>query len=225
MRNPVAEQPHQHVPFEPSGGLHLPRDVGTPASVEQAVEARWSSTIGRVNARMYQQGFYDLPIPQISCPEVTTDALMTTDMRQYTVVYEGLLRWYNYAAVLYARCRATLLGVDNAMGDIAAKKRIGFRQHNQVVTKDQRLSVAEMDDSIDQDPVYNDLKLQQQELQQFKLQLETRVEGLERSLRVVSRQIEIRKTESQSGNRMGNMPSPGPYPGPQAPPQGQWGGR
>ena len=112
MRQPVPEQmPPLDQPYPQGGGLQLPDNVGTAHSVAVAVESRWGGTIARVNARLQQQGFYDVQMPELRCPEVTTDALLTTDVRTYTVVYDGLLRWFNYTGVLYARVRATLLGV------------------------------------------------------------------------------------------------------------------
>lgn len=217
-------QPPLNEGYPQPGGLHLPRDVGTAQSVAAAVESRWGSTIARVNNRLQQQGFYDVTMPDVHCPEVTTDILLTTDVRTYTVAYEGLLRWFNYTGVLYARIRATLLGVENEMDTIASKKRTLLREYNRKLEKTQKKDVVnadEMEDIINEDVVYSDLKLQKQELMQAKIQLEARVEGLERSLRVVSRQVEIRKVESMGGNRAQNMPNPLPLPGPS---RGQWGG-
>lgn len=216
-------QPPLDQPYEAAGGLALPRDVGTAQSVASAAESRWGSTITRVNERLRAQGFHEVQMPDIHCPEVTTEALLTTDVRTYTVVYEGLLRWFNYTGVLYARVRATLLGIENEMDAIASKKRIKLREFNRALDKAEKkdaVNAEEMEDIINEDIVYSDLKLQKQELTQAKIQLEARVEALERSLRVVSRQVEIRKAESLGGNRAQNMPNPNAYPGPQ---QGSWG--
>jgi hypothetical protein len=202
--------------------------MGTPESVAAATESRWSATITRVNAKMKSSGFFDLPIPQMACPDVTADALLTNDVKQYTITYEGQLRWFNYTVVLLAACRATLLGVDNEMEDIAAKTRIKLREFNKNASKEDKVGAQEMSDIIDQDIVYNDLKLQQQELMQHKYLMQARLDVLELCLKVVSRTVEIRKTESQGGNRVNNLPNPNAYPGPhQQPqqPQGQWGGR
>ena len=216
-------QPPLDQPYAPAGGLALPRDVGTAQSVADAAESRWGSTIARVNERLRAQGFYEVQMPDIQCPEVTTEALLTTDVRTYTVVYEGLLRWLNYTSVLYAHVRATLLGVENEMDSIASKKRIGLRAFNRALEKAEKKDIVnaeEMEDIINEDVIYSDLKLQKQELLQSKIELEARVEALERGLRVVSRQVEIRKAESLGGNRVQNMPNPNAYPGPQ---QGSWG--
>ena len=225
MRTPVTGQPQFTPQPAEAGGLHIPVAIGTPASVATAVESRWSSTIERVNARMKSRGFYDLPTPQIACPDVTAEALLTNDINQYTVTYEGQLRWFNYAVVLLASCKATLLGVDNEMEDIAAKTRIKLREFNKGARKEDKVGTQEMADMIDQDPVYNDLKLQQQELTQNKLLLQARYEMLELCLKVVSRQVEIRKAEGQAGSRGQNLPNQNNYPGPhqQQPQQGQWG--
>lgn len=190
-----------------SGGLQLPKDVGIGESVAKATEAAWS-TIERVNARMTARGLDSNPDPDIECPIVTAEALLTPDITKYTTVYAAQLRWYNYVVVLLADVRAILLEVENAMEDLAAQRRIEFKERNKQVGKksDDWMSEQEMKDRILQDPTYKNLKQQQQLLEQERIKLDAKSDMLERNLKTISRQIENRKAEAAGGQREGNMP-------------------
>lgn len=193
-------------PYTGGLGLQLPpqKDVGISESEAQAAENAWS-TIERVRARMDARGLLENPEPRVECPVVTAEALLTTDIREYTTVFAAQLRWYNYTVQLLADVRAVLLEVENAMEDIATSQRQNFRRMNDGKKKTDKIPLNEMNDLIEQDPVYKTLKLQKQELTQEKLILEAKAETLERSLKTVSRQIENRKAEGAGGNREGNM--------------------
>ena len=187
-----------------TGGLHLPKDVGVAESVAQTIETRWN-TIGAVDAHLQQHGIHANPLPDIVCPVVTTEALITTNITEFTTIFSAQLRWYNYVTRLLADVRAVLLQVENEMDDIAAAKRTFFRQLGEGKKKTERMSAAEMQDSILQDPHFRDLKLQQQQLEQQKLKLDAWGESLDRNLKTVSRQIENRRAEGIGGQREGNM--------------------
>lgn len=193
-----------------TGGLGLtlpaPKDVGISESEARATENAWS-TIDKVRARMTAFGLAENPEPRIECPDVTAELLLTTDIREYTMVFAAQLRWYNYTVRLLADVRSVLLEVDNAMSDIASSQRQKFRKMNESAPKSDKIAVNEMDDRIDQDPTYKTLKLQKQQLDQERILLDAKADTLERNLKTVSRQIENRKAEASAGNREANMPS------------------
>jgi hypothetical protein len=194
------------MPREPhTGALHLPKDIGLAQSTAQAIENQWN-TITTVDARLKAQGIHANDTPNIECPPVTTEALVTTDIKEYTTVFSQQLRWYNYVTRLVADVRAILLQVSNEMDAIEAAKRIHFRQVNEGKAKSDKMSAGEMEDLILQDPHYRDLKLQKQELEQQRIKLDAWCESLDRNLKTVSRQIENRKAEANGGNREANMP-------------------
>ena len=188
----------------PGSGLHLPRDAGVPQSVAQNIESHWN-TIGVVDARLKAVGIHDNEMPNIKCPPVTTEMLVTPDVKEYTTIFSAQLRWYNYVTRLLADVRAVILQVKNEMGDIEATKRSGFRQLNESKAKADKISPTEMDDLTQQDPRYRELKLQHQQLEQQRIKLDAWAESLDRNLKTVSRQIENRRTENMGGSREGNM--------------------
>ena len=192
----MAREPH-------TGGLHLPKDIGLSTDVTQTIENRWN-TIGAVDDRLRSWGMHVNDLPNIECPVVTTEALVTTDIKEYTTIFSAQLRWYNYVTRLLAEVRAIILQVDNEMGDIAAAKRTHFRSLGEGKKKSERMSAQEMEDHILQDPYYRQLKLQHQELEQQRMKIDAWGDSLDRNLKTVSRQIENRKSESGFGQREGN---------------------
>jgi hypothetical protein len=191
---------------EPStgNGLRLPRDVGIPESVAQTIESRWN-TISVVDARLKAVGFHDNDMPNIECPVVTTEMLVTPDVKEYTTVFSAQLRWYNYVTRLLADVRAVILQLKNEMDDISASKRSGFRALNEHKAKADKISPTEMEDLILQDPHYQELRLQHQQLEQQRIKLDAWADSLDRNLKTVSRQIENRRTENLGSTREGNM--------------------
>lgn len=190
------------------GGLHLPTDIGVSESTAQTIENRWN-TIDAVNAVLHRQGIHDNIEPDVTCPPVTTEALVTADIKEYTTTFSAQLRWYNYVTRLLADVRAELLQVVNEMADIESNRRTAFR----ALGGAKKMSAGEMEDRILQDPRYRDLKVERQQREQHKLKLEAWAETLDRNLKTVSRQIENRKTENLGGNREGNMPADANRPG------------
>lgn len=206
------------MPREPhtGPGLSLPKDVGVSESTAKEVEDRWN-TINRVNKKLQELGMQANEEPEISCPNVTAEALTTPDAQQYTVIYTAQLRWYNYSIRMLAGVKALKLQVDNEMSDIESERRTMFRELDEGKKDKEKMSATEMKDRINQDPHYRGLKMQAQELEQHEIHVKAWAESLERNLAVVSRQIELRKLEMQGGGREANIPN--------AQRRGEWGGR
>lgn len=189
-----------------SGGLNLPVDVGTPASVAAETHNRWD-TIDSVNAQLKTWGMHNNVEPDLECPQITAKLLTTTDIKEYSTLFAGQLRWYNYAVRLLASVRAGLLQVTNQMKDIARARRRELRATNNALPKPEKMTVEDLNDAVESDPHYIDLKIQHQTIEQFRMQLDAWAEELDRNLQTVSRQIENRKAEGTAGLREQNMPA------------------
>ena len=187
------------------GGLHLPEDVGVGETAAAAIESRWD-TIQSVDEYLVKQGMLPNSIPECTCPPVTAELLSTTNTAQYTTLFASQLRWKNYAGRLLADIRAHLLQINNEMSDIETDRRITFRKMNETKAKSDRISSDEMVDRINIEPRYRELKIQGQQMQQLRLKLEAWDEELDRNMKTISRQIEVRKTEFTGGTRESNMP-------------------
>ena len=193
-------------PQTTGASLSLPADVGISDVEIKTIQSEWG-TLDRVNKKLAEWGMHNNPVPDVEYPPVTAEALMNPSGAAYTVVFAAQLRWYNYATRLLAEVRAAILEIENAMDDIATTRRSALRKLNDGIRRTEKLSAQDVTDMVNMDPNYRDLKLQLQPLEQMRIKLDAWTEGLDRSLKTVSRQIENRKTEFEGGRREGNMPA------------------
>ncbi len=194
----------------PSTGLNLPANVGIAESEAQKIHNKWD-TADAVEGEIAMKGFVQSDIPPYQCPEVTEQVLTTEDNTEYTRVYAQLNSWFNYATQLHARVTTSLLQSENEMEMIESRMRVQFRERMRLGTKEDKMSAGEMQDQINLDPRYEELKLQAQIYKQKKITLAAFLDGIERGLRVISRQVEIRKMESDQSRV--NIPGRSPQPG------------
>lgn len=189
----------------PRGGLKIPEKLGMSTREEAAATSRWD-TLGRVVDAVNNWGFSDAESPKVEVPVVTAEMLLTPDVRQYTSMFTSSLHWFNYSNKLKARIIAELLQLENEMEDIEAENRKRLRLENEQRSAKQRLSEKAIADEITTNPRYRELKIRSQEVKQLKTEMDARCEELERTLRVVSRNIEVRKEEMGAGRQESNMP-------------------
>lgn len=184
---------------KPTTGLQLPP---VPPTEQQSIQQQWD-TIGFVQGELAMKGFVPMDTPQFECPQVTEEVLTTADNNKYTEVYAQQLAWFNYSSQVLSQVTAHLLQHENEMDMISSRMRVAFRQEIKAGARD-KMSKDEMEDEVNLNVRFAELKLDAQVLKQKKVQLQAFVDGIERSLRVISRQVEIKKIEAE-GNRT-NIP-------------------
>lgn len=187
-------------------GLSLPQITGVGESTEKRLHQEWT-TLDEVEDRLANEGFLPFPQPEFTCPQITEDALTTADSKAYTGMYAQQLAWFNYASTTLARCTADLLQVTNEMNIIESTMRKGFRARMKAGGKEAKMSAEEMQDEITLDERYSYLLHRKQILTQYKTELGTYTENIERGLKVISRQVEIRKMELEQSRV--NIPNRG----------------
>jgi len=188
----------------PGGGLRLPVSMGMSPKEEEAVSNRWD-TLETVIETLSTWGFREAISPNIEYPSLTADMLLTQDVKMYTTMYTSFLRWFNYSNKMKARVIAELLQLENEMGDIGAETRKRLRRENEARKKP--LTAKDIDDEIDTNLRHRELHIRAQAVKQMKIEMDAQCEELERSLRVISRNIEVRKEELGDGRKAENMPS------------------
>jgi len=187
------------------GGLELPKALGISEREEVAATVRWD-TLEAVIDTLNSWGFKEAESPKVEMPVITAQMLLTPDSREYTTMFSATLYWFNYSNKLKARVIAELLQLENEMSDIGAEMRKRLRRENEVRKKEEKLTAQNIDDEIETNLRHRELKIRAQHLKQMKYELDARCEELERSLRVVSRNIEMRKEENNQGRTDQNMP-------------------
>lgn len=190
---------------KPVTGLSLPEGVSPPE--QESIHKKWD-THGTIEGELAMKGFISMDTPTFECPQVTEELLTTADNNAYTRAYAQQNAWFNYASQVLAQVTSHLLQYENEMEMIESKMRVTFRNQIKSGMRD-KMTKEEMQDEINLDARYSDLKHTAQTLKQKKIQLQAFVDGIERGLRVISRQVEIKKLEAEQ-NRT-NIPGRGGY--------------
>lgn len=175
--------------------LRLPvtASIGPGAEQQKTIIQHWD-TAGDVERSLEKRGFKTHSQPTFACPELTADILTTTDTRHYTETYAHLLAWFNFASEKLAQVQSNILQFKNMRDILLAEGRKVVKTQLDVTGK-KKMSQKEFDDHMLLNAEYQEVIFQLQQSQQSELILGTRVEGIERSLRLISRQIEIRKLD------------------------------
>lgn len=199
------------------GSLKLPpiRELVVGESAVQAAADRWN-TLPDVEAKLAARGVPAISTPEVEYQKVTAEQLLTASINDYTALYVSQLRWFNYANRVLADCEAELLQVDNQVTDLEAEIKKRLRE---LKPEGKKLAVTEVKEQAENDTTTLALRQRRQFLQQERLKLRAWVEECDESKKVVSRQIELRREESQGGNRERNLTNGNN--GPQGQPQGQ----
>lgn len=191
--------------------LRLPRTmpIGPGQAAAQTVSQKWD-TADDVEAELHMKGFKAREKPVADCPELTEEMLTTTDSKSYTETYALLLAWFGYSSELYARVQADVLQFKNMRDILAAEGRKVAREIHEGTKKPTK---EELEDRLLLNPEYQDVMLKMQRYQQAELLFKAKVESIERSLRVISRQVEIRRLDMEQTKTGANMPGRGFQPG------------
>jgi len=188
-----------------NGGLTLPKHLSVPDSVVVSTQERWN-TIDKVEEGIRTWNLPHLHEPTVECPVLTADMLQTADPKEYSRKFADMRIWYDYSSRLSAKIRANLLQERNRLEDLEAQLRIKFRNSNQGKTKrDDRMTAEEIADRVTIDDNVRAARQEVQLWEQHHIQVTAITEGLERSLKLMSRQIELRREEIDTAAREQGM--------------------
>jgi hypothetical protein len=129
------------------------------------------------------------------------------DSQEYLKVNAQYLAWLNYILPNLAYTKGCLLEYQNEKTHIEASYREQQRMREQGLPKGSRISKEELQDRITLDPRYQELTKAEQEATQKKLLLDAKVEILERTLRVISRHVEVKKIDMEINRVAPNIPA------------------
>ena len=190
-------------------GLQLGKKIpiGVGAQEAQSLQRRWD-TADESDNRVIGTGLVDHPKPEFSCPDLDAETLTTPDSNTYTETYVHLLAWFNYSNELLANVQIRVLQYDNMIRVLTAQTR---RRQREVSTSSgaKKMTEEELQDLLYTNPEYQDILLELQKYKQVKTLMDAKVEAIERSLKVISRQVEIRKLDIEQQKNASSMPSRG----------------
>lgn len=184
-----------------AGGLRIPGPLGI--SQQQHVHDYWR-TYDQAEQKLKDAGLPVLEKPRFAYPgSVTPEQLTTKDNHAYSSLYAEHLGWYNYTAEIVSGIRAMLLQIKNEMEDLEVELRSRYKRQNKDLPSKEKHTEKDIDDLIHLDERHKKLAHAQQEYEQSRLLFEAKLDAMSRNLRVVSRQVEIRRGELDA-ERLGN---------------------
>ena len=198
------------------GGLQLPKNMGISDHEQQQVKKGWD-TIGDVESNLSSKGFIEGDKPPFPRPTITAEQLTTVINKDYTLLYAQHLAWYNYTSPILAKIKARLLQSKNHRKHLESKLRKELRSKNRMLPREDRLNEKDIEDEIWGDEEYRTTVKWEQQYEQTKLELESYLDITENTLRVISRQVEIRKLELNGSDVEDNMPGRGRFRSPRTP--------
>lgn len=179
--------------------------VGVGQEEAKSIRQHWD-TIEQVESTIAgEYGILDKPQPRFECPELTTEQLTTPDSKSYTETYQKFQAWFEYYTEIKAKVQARVLQYENMLEVLSAQTR---RQHRDIASNagGKKLSAEEVKDLLTTNPEYQEILLELQRYQQTKLLVDAKVESIERTLRIISRQVEIRRLDIEQTKTSANMP-------------------
>lgn len=190
-------------------GLRLPSTLaGVGETAQQEIHSRWSTY---ENAKHYIETVVGLKPPEEpkwAEPVLTLQGLTESTGKDYTEMYMQVTGWFGYLGDIKARVSAQILERDREMKFIEAKMREAMRDRSDRTTKtgDRKAPPAgEMDDKILLDARYSTLGIEKQGFEQVVSMLNARITKLEYEIKLISRQVEIKRTEFEHANREGGI--------------------
>lgn len=193
------------------GGLVIREGIGISQSETGKVMSKFD-TMPIVERDLSDMGLKDKHKPTFDIPEITAEVLNTTDNRDYTRIYAEQLAWFNYLAPLYAEVRSRLLQAENQRELVEANIKKGLLDiGKEGVRGPKKPTAEEIRIEVLNDPTYQEIMLETQYRTQQKYQLDAWVEIIERNLRVISRQVEIKKIEIGGHQSESGIPQRTPY--------------
>jgi hypothetical protein len=189
-----------------SAGLFLPDAVGPGQTKEEFIHSKWD-TFDEMELILAQAGFAPVEKPIFSQPRLTTEVLTTPDSHRYSEIYLQIEAWHNYAYNYKSRLQALQVGFENEMNEIERD----VRTTAMAATRAKKLSAIALKDTVEANPRYGELKIEHQKLEQQRLLMQSHVDSLERDLKLVSRQVEIRRQDIDAGRIGGGVATRGKY--------------
>lgn len=144
--------------------------------------------------------------PPYELKRLAASDLTTMDAAEYSRTYVEQLGWYSYLTMELSVVRAKLLQASNRMELIEATLKKRYMEQNRMVSGREKLTQEEIRAYIVIDTDYQTETVAHQELKQQQLILEAAVGISEYNLKVISRQVEIRKVEQEAHSSAKNQP-------------------
>lgn len=187
------------------GGLSLGKTL---VADQKAAPTRQSwSTYDEAAQAVYDTGF-DPPStankPSGDYPKITDADLTNPDSKEYASTFRRVVAWFEYASETMAYFKALELELEESMNQLALDIKMGERLKVRG-EKEKGLSVDAMKTLYESDKTYRTYKREAQRIQQQIMILKPRLDGLETSYKLMSRNLELLRLDAEGAGRAENL--------------------
>lgn len=197
--------PMRPMPFR--GGLKLPAGgPGLGRAATTTTHAQWR-TAAAEEAQFESKGFTPIPQPGFECPQITPEMLAGYDAQAYTTMFVQVNAWLAYSTDILAKLKTRILELENLKKILAANARRDSRAAASAAPDRKKPTVQEQEDALVLDEEYQKVLLDLQRLEQARELYQSRVNMLDSTWRVISRQVEIRRQELEGQTNSANGPN------------------
>lgn len=169
-----------------------------PPGYEQQLNEHWD-TFDEVEADLSKLGIHPLVTPNSVMPDITAELLTSHNDVQYAEAFARLRAWYDFVLNVRARTKALEIQMENQMDVLAT------------ITKQAYLKYAEdngmkkpsdemIKHYIKAQPRYQQLMREIQPIRQRLVILDGRLDGLDKGLKILSRNLELIRQKIESEN-------------------------
>ena len=176
--------------------LETPDALGLAQSEQMRIQDQWS-TFDRVQFRLQQEGFAPLSMPPYACPGyLDVETLTAHDSKTLTTEYAKYKAWRDFTSERLMYTKQILLETVNKLKKIELETRKRLRAGGI-----KKPTADELQEQARSDPAYDQLKLQEQENQQYELAYESELSRFSNGMTAISRSITMRGQDIEQGNR------------------------
>ena len=199
------------------GGLNLGSPVvGVGETEVREIDQEWESFPQVMQYLEEKLAFVPANEPEFACPPLRVEDLTTPDSKVYTETYAQRVAWFGFFSEHKAKHDAIVLELEAKMAVIETRIRQSMRKNNSRKTRAGDTKAPpekEMEDAIESDPHYLDLKKKLITHKQALKLLNARCENLDREIKLTSRQVEIRRQDFDANRSSPSVRNPPPGPG------------
>jgi len=188
-------------------GLNIDGSVGLGERLQEELHNVWD-TFDDSELKLTQLGFPPVNKPGSARPHIEPGTLNRLNGAQLTEIFEQVGAWQDYATNLLSRFRGYLQQIDNEKKVLTARLRQGAIQAA-MQSGEKKPPEKEIEQNVLLDPRYQELMQEEQKVEQQRFQMEGHVDSLNRQLKLVSRQVEIRRQELEASSGGRGYSAPG----------------
>lgn len=193
--------------------MRLPQNIpiGAGRSRVESIQTTFSTADEVTQLLVETMGYYPLQPPQYPCPVLDVSMLTTDDWKAYSLNWSMFKAWWDFYNEKLAEVSNQVLQCKNTltMIETATKK----AQRELASATHEKITEARLKEQVLENPEYQAALLELQRYQQAKELVEAKFESLDKSLAMLSRQIEIRRIDLEQTRTGSNIPNRGHYSG------------